>query len=145
MLEIDVNGSWRARVEVTKADDAEMRIFGFAMTATDANGAEVTDHQGDVISPDEMAEAAFDYAANAGAAGVMHRPSDPGFVADAGHMIASIPLTPEIRKAMGVEPGPSKWFVGLQITKRDVWKRFQSGELKELSVEGTGVREEIAA
>lgn len=139
---VDDGGSWRARVEVTKRDDVQMRLFGVAMTATDATGAEVVDHQNQVISPDDMAEAAYDWAANSGRSGVYHRPTDPGFVDQAGHMICSVPLTAEIRKAMGVEPGPATWFVGIQITDPAVWARYASGELPEFSIRGSAVLED---
>lgn len=143
-LKISDDGGWTARVEITKRDDAQMRVFGFALEATDANGNETSDYAAEVISEDEMAETAFDYAANSGTGGAMHKPSDPGFAPDTAYMITSVPLTQEIRKAAELPPGPGRWFVGLQITDREVWGRVQSGELRELSVKGSARREAVA-
>lgn len=144
-LTVGEDGRWCARIEIAKADDAQMRIFGVAMTATDETGAEVVDHQQQVVSPEEMAEAAFEWAALGGKSGVYHRPTEPGFVDQSGHMIASAPLTAELRAAWGLPPGPATWVVGIQITDRDVWRRYQSGELRELSIRGSAVLQEATA
>ena len=145
-LTVGEDGRWCARVAVTKADDAQMRIFGIALRATtDAEGTPAVDHQQHVITPDDMAEAAFGWAANGGKSGVYHKPTDPGFVDSAGHMIASAPLTAELRAAWELPPGPATWIVGIQITDPAVWRRYQSGELRELSIRGSAVLEEVAA
>lgn len=144
-LIVGEDGRWCARIAVAKSDDAQMRIFGVAMTATDETGTELVDHQNQIVSPEEMAEAAFDWAASGGKSGVYHKPSEPGFVDSAGHMIASAPLTAELRTAWGLPPGPATWIVGIQITDPAVWRRYQSGELKELSIRGSAVLQEAAA
>lgn len=143
-LLVEADGQWRARVSVTKADDSAMRIFGVAMTVADAEGNEIVDHDRNLVSPAEMAEAAFDWASNGGKSGVYHRPEDPGFVDEAGYMIASAPLTAELRAAWGLPPGPATWIVGIQITDREVWRRYQSGELAELSIRGEAFEEVLA-
>ena len=125
------------RTTICKIDDEQRRVFGFALTATDANGKEVVDHQGDVLSIEELEEASFDYVANARDVGLMHEGESTG------HLICAVPLTPEIRKAMGVLLGPAALFVGHQITSDAAWSEIKKRGLGEYSIDGDAVREPI--
>lgn len=127
--------TWKARVPISKIDSEQCRVYGVAMTSTDVNGILVVDHQNDVITPSDLEEAAYEYVRESRVGGVMH---EPGATSD---LIASVVLTPEVRKAMGVATGPTTWFVGYQINDPDAWARVKSGELTEFSIEGEATRE----
>ena len=124
-----------ARIPISKIDVEQHRVYGIAMTATDASGALVIDHQNDVITPADLEEAAYDYIRESRVGGVMH---EPGATSE---LITSVVLTPEVRKAMGVPEGPCAWFVGFQINDPTTWARVKSGELSEFSIEGEATRE----
>jgi hypothetical protein len=134
----ETSADFSIRVPIAKVDEDARLVFGVALTATDASGQEVTDHQGDVISPEDMALASYEYVQSSRDAGIMHE--GPGGI---GALICSVPLTPEIRKSAGLEPGPAVWFVGYRITDDAAWQRIKSGELAEFSIGGTSLREPL--
>ncbi len=126
--------SFELRVPICKVDDDARFVFGFVATSTDAEGNLVVDHQGDIIEVAELEKAAYEYVKTSRDLGEMHETSGLGT------LVSSVVLTPEIRKAMGVGPGPANWFVGFEITDEAVRKRVKSGELAEFSLEGEAVR-----
>lgn len=133
----EATASYKVRAQICKIDDEKRRVFGFALTATDAEGKEVVDHQGDILSVEELEEASFDYVASSRDVGAMH---EGGSI---GHLICAVPLTPEIRKAMGVEPGPAALFVGHQITNDAAWGEVKKRGLREFSIDGEAYREAV--
>lgn len=119
------------RVPISKLDDERRHVFGFVATA------DVVDHQGDVIEPDELEAAAHDYLQSSRDMGAMHEQ------AGLGTLIESVVLTPEKRAAMGLESGPTTWFVGYRVDDPATWARVKSGELAEFSLEGDATREPV--
>lgn len=130
-------------------DGEEQRlVFGFASIVTDDDGALFVDKQGDRIEVAELEKAAYAYVEESRDASLMHQRRGVAT------LVASVVLTPEIRKAMnaipgldmGISPeGPTGWFVGFRVNDDAVWKRVKSGELSEFSIGGTGRREEVPA
>lgn len=130
------SAAWAVKVPILKIEDPDQRrVYGFAMTSQDEQGNLLTDYQGDTISPAELEDAAHAYIEESREGGVMHEPGSTS------RLIASVVMTPDVRKAMGVGPGPTSWFVGYQINDEAVWKRVKSGELAEFSIEGEALRE----
>ena len=49
--------------------------------------------------------------------------------------------------ALGITEGalPEGWWIGFKVTDPDVWDKVKDGTYPMFSIEGTAIREEIAA
>lgn len=126
---------------ITKAEPDKMQVFGWASVAITADGQQISDHEGDVIQPDELEKAAYEYVLKFRDTGERHDPDKR----KKGKLIESVVLTKEKQEAMGIPAGylPEGWWVGFQITDEDAWAKIKSGEYKMFSVEGRGERESL--
>lgn len=124
-------------LNITKTDDDQRLVFGWLSVAKDAAGNEVVDLQGDIIDPDELEKAAYDYVLHSREAGDSHKRYE-----GIGKIVTSIVTTREIQKAMGIPEGivPEGWFVGYHIDDQKVWKAIKSGEYQSFSIGGIGKR-----
>jgi hypothetical protein len=125
--------TWSVRGKVAKVDSDERRVFGWASIITNEDGSELTfDHHNTLIPVRELEEASYEYVSKSREAGVMHEKTQ-----GIGKLIASIVMTPNVRKAMGLdEKGPIGWFVGFEVECDETWNRIKSGELAEFSIGG---------
>lgn len=124
-------------IEITKADDELQVVYGWASVIGD-EGNWVQDSQGDIIKLDTLRKGAHDFMMNARHAGEMHKR-----VRGVGTVVESLIVTPEIRKTLGMEDGPTGWFIGMKITDDEVWKKVKAGEYQAFSIGGRGTRTEL--
>ena len=131
----------KGRCEIKKADDEKMQIFGWANVALTENGEQIEDWQGDMIDPEDLEQAAYEYVLLYGDGGEMH--DSPTHVVS--KLIESVVFTEEKMKAMGIPEGsvPFGWWVGFQILDEDVWKKVKNGTYRMFSIEGTAERVEL--
>ena len=124
-------------MEITKADEPARNVFGWASVVIKADGEVVTDHQGDVIEPDELEKAAYDYVLDWREAGDSH---DKGPVR--GRVIESMVFTPEKAAALGIAKGtvPTGWWLGVHFDDADLFEKVRSGERPAFSIEGQAIR-----
>ena len=124
--------------KITKQDTDQQLIFGWANVVADENGA-VVDSQGDVISAEELENAAYDFMLNSRAGGEMHE------VTGVATVIESMVFTPEKIKMLGLEEGalPQGWWIGMKVTDDEVWQKIKSGAYSCFSIGGRATREEI--
>lgn len=128
--------------KVTKAENDEHMVFGWAWVASDANGDAVVDSQGDAIEPAELEHAAYRHVLEFRQAGGGHDPAQRGV----GVLVESVVFTPEKRAAMGVgDAVPDGWWVGYLIRDEATWQRIVSGEYSMFSIEGTAYANDDAA
>lgn len=121
------------RVPIAKIEDVAgepLRVFGWASVAAKADGSLILDNDDDVIPPGVLEAAAYDFVGQFGGLDVNH---DGG---DVGHVIESVMLTAEKRKAMGLPEGDAAWWVGFAVTDAKAQKLIKSGELKDFSIFG---------
>ena len=130
---------WSTQFEITKIGDEQL-VFGWLSVAINKQGEVIEDSQGDIIPPDELEKAAYDFVLFSRQAGDMHKR-----IEGIGEMVESMVFTVEKQQALGIPEGhlPIGWWVGFHITDTDVWKRIKSGELSAFSIGGKGQREEI--
>lgn len=123
---------------VAKADSDKMQVFGWASVSNTEDGSEVADWEGDVIKPDELERAAYEYVLEFRDTGERH---DPDY-RKKGKLIESVVFTEEKQQAMGLKSGslPEGWWVGFQINDEDTWQKIKNGEYRMFSVEGKGRR-----
>lgn len=126
----------KSRFQVTKANEDKMLAFGWANVSIDKTGNQVEDWQGDMIDPEDLEEAAYQFVKLYREGGEMH---ERGGVAT---MIESVVFTEEKMQAMGITPGtlPVGWWIGFQVTDPDVWEKVKDGTYSMFSIEGTAER-----
>lgn len=125
------------RLTVMKSDDDKRLVFGWANVAVRVDGEQIVDWQQDAIDTEELEKAAYEYVAEFGTAGEMHRRGGIGRV------IESIVFTKEKANALGIPQDilPEGWWIGFKITDDEVWDKVKDGEYLMFSIEGKAIRE----
>ena len=125
--------------QIAKMDDDKREVFGWALVANRIDGTQIVDHQLDVVDPEELEHAAYEYVLNFRDTGEMH----DGGMRKKGRMIESVVLTKEKQKAMGIPDGvvPEGWWIGFRIDDDTAWDGVKTGRYRMFSIEGIGVRE----
>lgn len=130
-----------AEFSIYKSDDDRRLVFGWASVAVRADGTQIEDWQGDIIDPDDLEEAVYEYVLNFRDAGEEHMPR----LRKKGKLVESVVFTKEKMKAMGIPEGivPEGWWIGFKVHDDDAWKKIKSGQYRMFSIEGSGVREPV--
>lgn len=125
--------------QIMKSDDDKREVFGWALVAIRKDGEQIVDHQKDVVDPDELEHAAYEYVLNFRDTGELH---DKG-LRKKGKLIESVVLTKEKQAAMGIPEGtvPEGWWVGFKIEDDAAWQGIKSGRYRMFSIEGQGIRQ----
>lgn len=123
---------------IAKADMDKRLVFGWASVAVDKDGRQLIDYQGDMIDPEDLEEAAYEYALHFRTAGEEHIPQ----LRNKGRMVESCVFTTEKQQAMGIPGGilPVGWWIGFYIDDEAAWGMIKSGQYQMFSVEGKGQR-----
>jgi hypothetical protein len=126
---------------IYKSDDEKRLVFGWASVAITVDGEELEDRQHDMIDPEDLEEAAYEYVLNFRDTGEEHL---PGY-RKKGKLVESCVFTKEKQRAMGIPEGilPVAWWIGFYIEDDDAWQRVKNGTYKMFSIEGKAQREEI--
>lgn len=125
--------------KIMKSDDDKMLAFGWANVSMRVDGELIEDWQGDIIEPEELEAAAYEYVRLYGDGGEMH---ERGGVAV---LIESVVFTEEKMQAMGIPAGtlPVGWWIGFKVTDENVWQKVKDGTYSMLSIEGEAERVEV--
>lgn len=126
---------------IYKADDDKRLVFGWASIAITVDGEQLEDRQKDMIDPEDLEEAAYDYVLKFRDTGEEHIPT----MRKKGKLVESCVLTAEKQKAMGIPEGtvPIGWWIGFKIEDDDAWARVKNGTYKMFSIEGKANREPV--
>jgi 8-oxo-dGTP pyrophosphatase MutT (NUDIX family) len=126
---------------IYKADEDKHLVFGWASVVLTVNGEELEDRQHDMIDPEDLEDAAYEYVLNFRDTGEEHL---PGY-RKKGKLVESVVLTKEKQKAMGIPDGilPVGWWIGFKIDDEDTWQRVKNGTYKMFSIEGKAQREPV--
>jgi len=121
---------------IMKSDDDKRLVFGWANVAIRADGEQIVDWQEDIIDPEDLEKAAYDYVADFGTAGEMH------VRGGVGRVVESAVFTKEKAAALGIPPEvlPEGWWIGFRIDDDEVWEKIKSGEYSMFSIGGKGTR-----
>lgn len=120
---------------ITKVDDEERIVYGFASVSEDDKGL-VTDRQGDQIETKELVRAAHDFIRKRHGK-VMHNGKCVGEV------VESLVLRPELQKALGIDIKKIPWVVGYKVTDEATWSDVKKGKFTGFSVGGKGKRKQV--
>jgi hypothetical protein len=136
MSDADFKKSLTCKIE--KVDEKLGIVFAWASVTRDSDGAEVWDLENDNIPTAVLEKAAYDFVLSGGTFNELHSGAPVGRVAEA------FMLTDEKRKVMKamLEKGEGFW-VAAKVENPTTLAKIMSGELKALSIEGSGVRESV--
>lgn len=126
---------------IYKTDDDKRLVFGWASIAITVDGEQLEDRQKDMIDPEDLEEAAYEYVLNFRDTGEEHIPT----MRKKGKLVESCVFTVEKQRAMGIPEGtlPVGWWIGFHIDDDDAWERVKNGTYKMFSIEGRAVREPV--
>lgn len=124
---------------ITKADDERKQAFGWANVSIRSDGEVIEDWQKDIVEPEELENAAYNFVELYREGGEMH---ERGGVAV---LIESAVFTEEKMKAMGIPEGtlPVGWWIGFKVLDDDVWEKVKDGTYSMFSIEGEAERVEV--
>ena len=136
--------------EISKSDDEQRIVFGWAYVSHDKNGNQIVDKSGEFVSdPEEMENAAYTFMLNSRRGedthGVFSKDAPaPPRKAD---VIESTFFSKEKRDAMGIPDGilpESAWWIGVKIHDDELWKAYKSGDRKMFSIHGSAKTRKVA-
>lgn len=129
----------KGRFKIAKSDDGKHLAFGWANVAIRADGEEIEDWQEDIIEPEELENAAYQYVLLYREGGEMHERGG------AAVLVESVVFTEEKMQAMGIPAGtlPIGWWIGFKVTDEDVWEKVKDGTYPMFSIEGEAERVEV--
>ncbi len=132
----DTEGVLKGRFKVMKSDDEKMLAFGWASVSMRIDGELIEDWQGDIIEPQELERAAYEYVMLYREGGEMHERGG------AAVLVESVVFTEEKMKAMGIPAGtlPVGWWIGFKVTDKGVWEKVKDGTYQMFSIEGEAER-----
>lgn len=127
------------KLHVSKADEDRHLVFGWASVAADERGHPLVDLQGDVITPEELEGAAYEFVRFYRDGGEMHERLGVAT------LVESMVFTPEKLAALGLPADalPTGWWIGFLVLDDGVWAKVKSGEYAMFSIEGTATRAPI--
>lgn len=129
----------KGRFKIQKSDNDKHLAFGWASIAIDEDGEQLVDWQEDMIDPEELENAAYDFVRLYREGGEMHERGDCAI------LVESVVFTEEKMEAMGIPVGtiPVGWWIGFLVTDEDVWEKVKDGTYSMFSIEGEAERVEV--
>ena len=129
----------KRKFKVAKSDDEKKIAFGWANVSIRTDGEVIEDWQNDIVEPEELEQAAYNFVELYREGGEMH---ERGGVAI---LIESVVFTEEKIKAMGIAEGtvPIGWWIGFKVLDDDVWEKVKDGTYSMFSIEGEAERVEV--
>lgn len=133
------NNIFKGRFKIMKSDDEKMLAFGWANVSMRVDGELIEDWQADIIEPEELENAVYEYVLLYREGGEMHERGG------AAVLIESVVFTEEKMQAMGIPAGtlPVGWWIGFKVTDKDVWEKVKDGTYPMFSIEGEAERVEV--
>ena len=124
--------------KIMKSDDEKMLALGWASVSMRINGEVIEDWQKDIVEPEELERAAYEFVLLYREGGEMHEKSG------AAVLIESVVFTEEKMRAMGIPVGtlPIGWWIGFKVLDKDVWEKVKDGTYPMFSIEGEAERVE---
>lgn len=129
----------KGKFKIMKSDDDKMLAFGWANVSMRVDGEVIEDWQNDIVEPEELEKAAYDYVLLYREGGEMHERGG------AAVLIESVVFTEEKMQAMGIPADtlPVGWWIGFKVTDPDVWEKVKDGTYPMFSIEGEAERVQV--
>ncbi len=132
----DIRKKW---FKIMKSDDEKMLAFGWASVSMRIDGELIEDWQKDIVEPEELEQAAYQFVELYREGGEMHERGG------AAVLIESIVFTKEKMRVMGIPSGtlPIGWWIGFKVLDKEVWEKVKDGTYMMFSIEGEAERVKI--
>jgi hypothetical protein len=132
-------GVIKSRFKIMKSDEEKMLAFGWASVSMRVDGELIEDWQKDIVEPEELERAAYEFVELYREGGEMH---ERGGVAV---LIESVVFTEEKMRIMDIPEGtlPIGWWIGFRVTDEDVWEKVKDGTYQMFSIEGEARRVDV--
>ncbi len=129
----------KGKFKIMKSDDDKMLAFGWASVSMRVDGELIEDWQKDIVEPEELERAAYEFVLLYREGGEMHERGG------AAVLIESVVFTEEKMQAMGIPAGtlPIGWWIGFKVLDKDVWEKVKDGTYPMFSIEGEAERVEV--
>lgn len=126
---------------LAKADEDQRLVFGWANVTVTREGQPVVDLQDDLIEPEELEQAVYDYVLEFRCGGEEHDPARR----QQARLVESCMFTAGKLEAMGLPEGslPLGWWVGFYVDGDEAWEKIKNGGYRMFSIEGTARREPV--
>jgi hypothetical protein len=124
-------------MRVAKIVEDEQLVFGWASVSMTKDDLLVVDSHGDVIEPEELERAAYEFMLTSRQSGERHEGES---VAD---VVESVFIDAKKAQAMGIDAPHTGWWIGVKIEDPEVFAKVKSGEYEMFSVEGTAIVEDV--
>lgn len=126
----------KGKFVIVKSNNDKRMAFGWASVSMRVDGEVIEDWQEDIVEPDELENAAYNFVLLYREGGEMHERGG------AAVLIESVVFTPEKMSAMGIPEGtlPVGWWIGFKVTDDDVWEKVKDGTYAMFSIEGEAER-----
>lgn len=123
---------------IFKTDDDKRLVFGWASISITVDGEQLEDRQKDIIDPEDLEEAAYEYVLNFRDTGEEHVST----MRKKGKLVESCVFTAEKQKAIGIPEGilPVGWWIGFKIEDDSAWEKVKNGTYRMFSIEGKANR-----
>jgi 2'-5' RNA ligase len=123
---------------IAKIDEDQRLVFGWASISIKVDGEQLEDRQEDLIDPEDLEEAAYEYVLHFRDTGELHNPD----LRKKGKLVESCVFTAEKQKAMGIPEGilPVGWWIGFKIEDDEAWEKVKNRTYKMFSIEGKANR-----
>lgn len=127
------------RFKIIKSNDERMLAFGWASVSMRVDGEIIEDWQQDIVEPEELENAAYNFVELYREGGEMHERGGAAI------LIESVVFTEEKMQAMGIPIGtlPIGWWIGFKVLDKGVWNKVRDGTYSMFSIEGEAERIEI--
>ena len=135
---ISPEGTTEKSFSIYKTSDDKRLVFGWASVSITVDGEQLEDHQKDLIDPEDLEEAAYEYVLNFRDTGEEHNQG----LRKKGKLVESCVFTAEKQKAMGIPEGilPIAWWIGFKIEDDEAWEKVKNGTYRMFSIEGRANR-----
>lgn len=123
---------------VVKTIPEERLVFGWAYVAKRKDGTTVIDHSGELIEPETLEKAWYEYVESSRESNDMHEGPLTGT------LVESVVFTPEKLATWGLakDAMPVGAWVGFRVDQEQ-FDKVKAGQRRMFSIEGTAVREEV--
>ena len=127
------------RFKIEKSNDEKMLAFGWASVAVRVDGEQIVDWDGELIDPEELERAAYEFVELYREGGEMHERGG------AAVLVESVVFTKEKQRVMGIPEGtlPEGWWIGFKVLDGAVWEKVKDGTYPMFSIEGAAKRVDV--
>lgn len=124
---------------ISKSDDSQQRLFGWASIAVRKDGQQIEDLQGDLIDIEDLEAAWYQYVLESGELNIMHKGDCQG------QLIEAMVFTPEKLAALGLAPDslPLGAWVGYFVEDPACYQMIKAQGFVMFSIEGSALREDV--